>query len=78
MYAEGTGTEADLVLAAQWWRKAAQRNDDKAQYNLGRAYLGGSGLRKNSRLGEGWLKKAAINGNKKAAKQCSARGITWQ
>ena len=35
MYADGLGTKADPVLAVSWWRRAAQKGDAKAQYNLG-------------------------------------------
>jgi TPR repeat protein len=72
IYAEGAGTKSNLVLAVKWWRNAARRDDPKAQYNLGSAYLDGEGVRSNKRLGVSWLQKAANNGHKKAAKQIRA------
>jgi len=57
------------VLAVRWWRKAAQKGDAKAQYNLGSSYVDGDGVRSNKRVGAVWLKKAASLGHKKAARE---------
>ena len=72
MYAEGAGTKTNPVLAVRWWRKAAQKGDAKAQYNLGSSYVEGDGVRANRRLGAVWLKKAASRGHKKAEKELRA------
>jgi TPR repeat protein len=72
MYAEGTGTRTNPALAVKWWRKAAQKGDAKAQYNLGSSYADGCGVRTNKRLGAIWLKKAATHGHRKAARELRA------
>jgi len=60
------GSQKDGIL---WMRRAAVRGDDKAQHNLGAWYANGEcGLKKNRRLALKWLKMAAENQNKKAAK----------
>src|SRR5277367_5897712 len=38
MLLDGEGGKTDTAAGFRWMRKAAQRGDDKAQYNLGRAY----------------------------------------
>ena len=38
MYLTGTGTSADLQLAAQWLTRAAEKNHTKAQFKLGHLY----------------------------------------
>jgi len=72
MYAEGAGTKTNHVLAVKFWRKAAQKGDAKAQYNLGSSYADGCGVRTNKRVAAFWLNKSANQGHKKAAKELSA------
>jgi TPR repeat protein len=42
------------------------QGDSKAQYNLGRAYVVGEGVRKNKMHAQKWLIKAANNGHAQA------------
>ena len=42
------------------------QGDAKAEYNLGKAYLDGVGVKVNRRNARHWLKKAAAQGHKKA------------
>jgi TPR repeat protein len=44
MYAQGEGVKQDDVLAASWYRKAADQGELKAQHNLGIMYSFGQGV----------------------------------
>ena len=48
--------------------KAAEKNNDKAQFELGNAYLMGNGVDENDETAMEWFEKAAENGNEKALK----------
>jgi TPR repeat protein len=48
--------------------KAAEKNNDKAQFELGNAYLTGNGVEENDDIAMEWFEKAAENGNEKALK----------
>ena len=48
--------------------KAAEHNSDKAQFELGNAYLMGNGVEENDEIAMEWFEKAAENGNEKALK----------
>jgi hypothetical protein len=54
------------VLAADWYRKAADQNLPSAEYNLGRLYLGGRGVFKDAAKGQALLQKAADAGEPNA------------
>ena len=45
-YDEGAGVVKDHAEAAKWYRKAAEQNYAKAQYNLGICYEQGEGVAK--------------------------------
>lgn len=45
----------------------ADQSDPDVQYELGRCYLTGTGVEKNSREAEGWLRRAAEQGHEGAA-----------
>jgi localization factor PodJL len=53
----------------EWYRKAAEQNDNDAQYNLGVCYAKGQGIAKDYIEGYKWLFLAAAQGdeNKKKA-----------
>jgi TPR repeat protein len=59
----------DEAEAVKWYRKAAEQNDDDAQYNLGVCYAKGQGIAKDYVEGYKWLLLAAAQGdeNKKKA-----------
>src|SRR5665647_434751 len=46
-YWDGLGVPQDCAEAAKWWRKAAEQNYSKAQYDLGLCYYTGEGIEKN-------------------------------
>ena len=48
--------------AVDWWTKAANRNDQEAQYNLANAYLKGLGVKKDAAVALEWLLAAAMGG----------------
>ena len=56
------------VGVKQWLLKAAEKNNDKAQFELGNAYLTGNGVEENDDIAMEWFEKAAENGNEKALK----------
>ena len=45
-----------------WYRKAAQQGNAKAQYNLGVMYEQGQGVRQNYREAVNWFRRAAEQG----------------
>lgn len=55
-------------LRCKWLLKAAEKNSDKAQFELGNAYLTGKGVEENDEIAMEWFEKAAENGNEKALK----------
>lgn len=57
-----TGTR-DAVLAAEWYRRAAERGHPDAQYNLGFMILLGEGMEANPNEGLRWLRRSADLGN---------------
>ncbi len=70
---EGNGKK-DSAEGARWMRKAAQRGDDLAQYNLGRSYAyGEDGLQKNAALAKKWLSKAQKQGHLKARRLLNSK-----
>ncbi|MEI9906227.1 MAG: hypothetical protein WDN06_21695 [Asticcacaulis sp.] len=44
MYYNGDGGAQDRVMAAMWFRKAAERGIEDSQYNLGVLYQHGDGV----------------------------------
>jgi uncharacterized protein len=72
MYADGVGTKTNPAFAVRWWRKAAQKGDAKAEYNVGSSYAEGRGVRANKRVAAIWFRKAVSHGHKKAARELSA------
>jgi TPR repeat protein len=52
----------DYKLAVEWFRKAAERGDAKAQYNLGTAYDKGQGVAQDYAQAAQWYRKAADQG----------------
>ena len=50
------------MVAAAWYRKAAEKNYAKAMYNLGAVYRFGQGVPKDEATAAEWLLKAAGKG----------------
>lgn len=57
--------------AIEWYRKAAQKGDAKAQNNLGMAYVRGIGVTQDFKEAAIWLSKSAEQGNAKAQNNLS-------
>ena len=49
--------------ALDWYRKAAKKNDARAQHKLGLAYAAGNGVSKDDFEAFSWIRKAAVQGN---------------
>ncbi|MCC7121979.1 MAG: sel1 repeat family protein [Gammaproteobacteria bacterium] len=67
MYAEGRGVEADPKVAAEWFRKAAEKGVQDAQFRLGGCYERGEGVPQDMEYAYGWYSVSAHIGNPKAA-----------
>jgi len=57
----------DYVQAMSWYKKAANRGNALAQYNIGMLYENGHGVSQNHETALVWIKKAAANGYKDAS-----------
>ncbi len=66
MYAGGQGLTQDYDLAAEWYRKAAEKGVGDAQYRLGSLYQTGRGVPKDMEYAYSWYTVAAHLGNAKA------------
>ena len=62
-YDGGKCCAKDQVLAAKWFRKAAEQKYALGQYNLGTMYAHGAGLPKDERQAVEWYRKAAAQGH---------------
>src|SRR5581483_1743524 len=86
-YAGGLGVKKDLAEAVRWSSKAAQKDIvlgqetlrtlaeqgyAAAQFNLGRMYAGGHGIRQSDFEAYKWFARAAAQGNPDARKQLAA------
>ena len=67
-YFFGTGTKKDLVKAASFYRKAADRGDPSAEYNLGFCYEMGFGVEKDFTAAKKWYRRAADKSHTNALK----------
>jgi TPR repeat protein len=57
------GVPKDDVQAVAWYRKAAEKGNAVAQFNLGLAYAKGKGVSKDAVQAVTWFRKAAVQGN---------------
>jgi TPR repeat protein len=62
MYIYGEGTEKDVDSAIQWFKEAANQNDNTAIYNLGEIYYHGQGVEQDYRKAFGYFKIAVERG----------------
>jgi TPR repeat protein len=62
----------DSVVAASWYRYAAERGYAPAQYRLALLYSRGSGVAKDPRLALAWLRKAAAQRHAEAQYRLAA------
>lgn len=58
--------ERDFKETIRWFEKSAELGNVKAQYNLGRCYYLGHGVKQDSGEAEKWFRIAAKHGNKTA------------
>ena len=56
----------DYAEAVKWYRLAAERGDNDAQFNLGAMYFEGQGVKKDKVIGLMWLEISSRNGNNSA------------
>jgi hypothetical protein len=64
--AEGLGTPADPVVAAELYLLAARQGFARAQYNLGKVYRDGTGVEQSDDLSIFWWREAAERGDRMA------------
>ena len=69
MYLRGQGVPLNALLAAKWFRLAAQQGDSQAQLDLGRLYFRGRGVRLDYTEAAHWFRLAADQGDADA-QQC--------
>lgn len=63
-YASGKGVARDLKLAAQWYRKAAEKNDAAGELHLAALYRdGGKNFPRDIAQAAAWYRKAAEQGD---------------
>lgn len=59
----GEGCRKDPVVAARWYRMAAEHGDAQSQNNLGVDYAIGEGVRKDTAEAAHWFRRAAQQGH---------------
>ncbi|MGQ0658272.1 MAG: tetratricopeptide repeat protein [Chromatiales bacterium] len=64
MYAKGQGVEQNYPQAVKWYRGAAEKGVDAAQYKLGLMYRDGQGVPQDMEYAYAWLSVAAKQGNR--------------
>jgi hypothetical protein len=62
MYYRGEGVEKDYVMAAEWYKKAADQGSVLSQYKLSVLYTSGEGVEKNDVIAFSWCLCAAEQG----------------
>ena len=67
----------DQVKAAFWFRKSAEQNFHRSQYELAKMYADGRGLDQDDEQAVFWYRKAAEQGYVKAQEILTKRGINW-
>ena len=65
----------DYDEAVKWFRKAAEKGDDKAFYALGLAHELGLGAYKDREEAINWLRKAEQKGHEEARKRLRKMGV---
>lgn len=67
LYSKGFDTIAkDMWLSYTWYKKAAEKHDIEAMYQLSRIYYNGLGVTPNEEAAQKWLKSAANRGHQEA------------
>ena len=60
-YFAGEGVEKSISKAVYWFRKAAEQNDEKAQFLLARFYYAGQGVEKSISEAIYWARRSCNN-----------------
>lgn len=63
MYANGYGVRQDFNTGVEWLRKAAEKGNENALYNMGVCYLNGYGVFVDQNEAARWFEKAQKAGN---------------
>jgi len=66
VYRNGDGVARDDAMAIEWFRKAADGGDPKAQCSLGVMYVTGRGVTQDVDQATAWFNKAAAQGDEDA------------
>jgi TPR repeat protein len=70
----GSRTPADLRVAAEWFRRAAQQNVAPSQFNLALMYERGAGVPRDLNTARMWYARAAAQGHANAAQALARLG----
>ena len=62
-YQNGDGVGQNEVLAAAWFRRAAEQGHAEAQYSLGVMYNDGTGVVQDKEQAAEWFRKASAQGH---------------
>ena len=68
-YTDGDEVAQDYKQALGWWEKLGDYDNAAAQFNAGRFYAKGAGVKRDFAKAAEWMQKAADNGDKDAAAQ---------
>lgn len=58
-YLDGNGVERNKAVAAEWYRKSAEQECARGEYNLGASFFRGDGVETNLVAAFEWMKKSA-------------------
>jgi TPR repeat protein len=72
---EGIGVKKNIKEALEYYTKAAENHQIVAMYNAGFLYFSGNAGKKDSKLGEKYMKLAAYNQYEPAMKYCKKNNI---
>ena len=61
MYYFGKGVQQDYTEAVKWYRKAAEKGNAKAQFNLAVTYARGKGVLQSGEAAAAWYYKAGLS-----------------
>ena len=62
MYSFGLGVVPDYKTALKWYNLSSEQGNALAQYNLGRLYYLGNGVKENMVYAHMWVNLASLNG----------------
>jgi TPR repeat protein len=71
------GVAKNEAEAVSWYRKAADKGESLAMFNLGHMLANGWGVSKNEAEAVSWYRKAARLGVKEAQDALRRRNLTW-